>query len=216
MYGNDIKLRHAIHYALCIMNYALFPGVVRVRIVSAAVIGAAVAQDAFAVSALCGSSDRTKRIRSAVITAFTFGFFQMLMPVLGWSIGKVGSSMIDGFDNYIAFGVLAFLGVKMIIDSRKGITDNEEQPLNIKKLLALAFATSVDALTVGIVLPASVGVQNFSDLMTAVLVIGSVTFAISLFGYLLGRKFSGINPAAAQIIGGIVLVLLGLKALIFE
>ena len=184
------------------------------RIASAALIGAAVAQDAFAVSALCGSSDRTKRIRSAVITAFTFGFFQMIMPVLGWSIGKVGSHAIDGFDNFIAFGILAFLGLKMIIDSRKGITDSEGQPPSIKKLLALSFATSVDALTVGIVLPASADVQNFPELVTAVLIIGSVTFIISVFGYLLGRKFNGINPAAAQIIGGIILILLGLKCLL--
>lgn len=183
-------------------------------VVSAAIIGAALAMDAFAVSVVCGSSDRTRRLRCAVITAAVFGIFQMIMPILGWSVGKVGSRAIEGFDHIIAFGILVFLGVKMIIDSFGSIMDKPSESFDLRSLLIMAFATSIDALTVGIVLPSAVGAETFTSLIAAVSIIGAVTFLLCLIGYQLGRKISTLNPRAAQIIGGIVLIALGIKSLI--
>ncbi len=182
--------------------------------VSAAIIGAALAMDAFAVSVVCGSSDRTRRLRCAVITAVAFGIFQMIMPVLGWSVGKVGSRAIEGIDHIVAFGILVFLGVKMIIDSFGDIMDKKSSAFDLRSLTVMAFATSIDALTVGIVLPSAVGAETFSSLAAAVSIIGSITFLLCFIGYQLGRRISTLNPRAAQIIGGIVLIALGIKSLI--
>ncbi len=182
--------------------------------VSAAMIGAALAMDAFAVSFVCGSSDRTKRLRCAVITAAVFGIFQMVMPILGWSVGKVGSRAIEGFDHIIAFGILVFLGIKMIIDSFGDIVSRTSTAFDFRSLTVMALATSIDALTVGIVLPSAVGAESFGSLITAVSIIGGVTFLLCLVGYQLGRRISTLKPKAAQIIGGAVLILLGVKSLI--
>ncbi len=177
-------------------------------------IGAALAMDAFAVSVVCGSSDRTRRLRCAVLTAAAFGIFQMIMPILGWSIGKVGSRAVEGFDHIIAFGILVFLGVKMIIDSFGNIMDKASVSFDLRSLVVMAFATSIDALTVGIVLPSTVGAETFASLAAAVAMIGTVTFTLCFAGYQLGRRISTLNPRAAQIIGGIVLIALGIKSLI--
>lgn len=182
--------------------------------VSAAIIGAALAMDAFAVSFVCGSSDRTKRLRCAFITAAAFGIFQMIMPILGWSVGKVGSKAIEGFDHIIAFGILLFLGVKMIIDSFGNIMDKKSDAFDLRSLIIMALATSIDALTVGIVLPAAVGAETFASLITSVSIIGAVTFILCFIGYQLGRRISTLNPRVTQIIGGIVLIAIGIKSLI--
>ncbi len=183
---------------------------------SSAVMGAAVAQDAFAAAAMYGTRDRTKRMRPVWITAAIFALFQMLMPMLGWSIGKAGSSAVSGFDHIIAFGILSFIGIKMMLDSKLKINDGskDNDVMNFRSLLSMAFATSIDALTVGITLPSAVGANSFSQLLTAVSIIGSVTFLISFTGYLLGRKLSRLNPSAAQVIGGAALTALGIKTLI--
>lgn len=182
--------------------------------VSAAIIGAALAMDAFAVSVVRGSSDRTRRIRGGIITAAAFGIFQMLMPILGWSIGMVGSKAIDGFDHIIAFGILVFLGIKMITDSFGNMTEGTAVSLDLRSLAVMALATSIDALTVGIILPSAVGAKTFPQLMSAVTIIGSITFILCLGGYFLGKKIGTLNPKAAQIIGGAVLIVLGIKSLI--
>lgn len=183
-------------------------------VISAALIGAALAADAFAVSVVCGSSDGANRKGAAVMTAAAFGIFQTFMPVLGWSIGKVGSTAVTGFENIIAFGVLVFLGTKMIIDSRNGaVKDFPSGMSRVRSLLAMAVATSIDALTVGIVLPTAAGAGNVSELLCVVLIIGGITFFLSFCGYHIGRKIRTLDPTKAQIIGGIVLILIGIKEL---
>lgn len=182
-------------------------------VLSVVLIGTALAMDAFAVSVVCGSADRTGRIRGCLLPAFLFGFFQMFMPVLGWSVGKSGSRVIDGFDHIIAFGVLLFLGIKMILDSFDGIAAH---PLtkDRRALLMMAVATSVDALAAGIVLPSAAGVGDIMQLMVSVIIIGGITFFLCTVGYLLGKKVSRLDPAKAQILGGIVLAVLGIKSLL--
>lgn len=188
-------------------------GGISMDITAALIIGSALAMDAFAVSVSCGSSDRNKNHKMALITAFSFGLFQMMMPIIGWSVGKVGSSVIEGFDEYIAFGILVFLGAKMIFDSRKSGEISGTFSGSLKSVLILAAATSIDALTAGIVLPSTVHAQSMKDMIITVSVIGLITFVLSLIGYFMGKLLNKVNPMAAEAAGGMVLIILGIKSL---
>lgn len=180
---------------------------------SALGLGMALAMDAMAVSVACGMANREHQKNHAVQTAFLFGLFQMAMPILGWSIGKVGGGMIDSFDNIIAFGILVFLGLKMLRDAKS--QDFVSMPLNgIRDMLVTAAATSVDAMASGVVLPVSVKAVSAVQMLEAVTMIGIVTFVLSLAGYAAGRQLSRIKPRYAGMAGGIVLILIGIKTLI--
>lgn len=185
--------------------------------ISVMAIGIALAMDAVAVSVSCGSLSKSSTLKYVVFTAFTFGFFQFFMPVLGWSIGKVGKNFVEDFDHWIAFGILCFLGIKMIYESKKNndcelLRENEQNKL--KTLIVMAFATSIDALTTGIVLPTTVKADTPLFMFLAVLTIGIITFILSLIGFFVGKSFRTISPKAAEIFGGIVLIVIGIKTLI--
>lgn len=182
------------------------------------IIGAALAMDAFAVSVSCGSEDKSDKYsyKYAFVTAFFFGLFQMLMPIIGWSVGKVGSSVIDGFDEWISFGILTFLGAKMILDSRNPDKIGSQSSFGIKLLLIMAAATSIDALTAGIVLPSAVNAYSMTEMIISAAIIGIVTFVLSFLGYLIGKFLNRVNPSLAEIIGGAVLIILGIKSVIFK
>lgn len=182
-------------------------------VISSLVIGAAVAQDAFAVSAMYGTRDRTKRFFPAFAAAFTFALFQLFMPVLGWSVGQAGSRAVGSLGNIIAFFILSFIGIKMMIDSKKGIEDNSIA-FTIRSLILMAFATSIDAMTIGITLPVTAGADSFPKLMLCACIIGAVTFIICFTGYIIGRRISTLKPSLAQVIGGAVLVAIGIKTLL--
>ncbi|MGN1456360.1 MAG: manganese efflux pump MntP family protein [Acutalibacteraceae bacterium] len=184
--------------------------------VSAVGIGTALAADASAVSLSYGSSDKHFSVKTAVVTALTFGIFQMLMPVLGWSIGKVGSSFVQDYDHLIAFAILAFLGIKMIYDSRckNDIEKDFPQGHRLRVLAAMAFATSIDALTSGIILPSAVGADTPFTMFLTISIIGIITFLLSLTGFFLGRRFRTLSPTTAEIFGGVVLIVIGVKTLL--
>lgn len=183
-------------------------------VISSLIIGAAVAQDAFAASAMYGMRDRTKRLFPALISSFIFALFQMFMPVLGWSIGQAGSKAVGSVDNIIVFFILSFIGIKMMIDSKKGI-DDKKDVFDIRSLILMAFATSIDALTIGITLPVTAGADSFQKLLLCAAIIGTVTLIICFAGYTIGRRISSVNPSLAQVIGGAVLVAIGIKTLLF-
>ncbi len=164
--------------------------------------------DAFAAAFVSGTGDRTNHIRSGILTSALFGIFQALMPVLGWSIGKAGSLMASWAEYTAASIILCFLGIKLIFDSR---SQPEPEGTGMRPLFALAFATSIDALTAGIALPAAAGAENFSGLCISVAVIGSVTFILCLTGFFLGKGLSGLRPSVMQMIGGLVLIIIGIK-----
>lgn len=176
--------------------------------VSASVIGMALAMDAMAVSITCGMNGKNKS--SEFLTAFLFGFFQMLMPVLGWSIGKVGSDIITAFDNITVFAILLFLGIKMLIDSKR---QDYSVDFSFKNLIILAVATSIDALASGITLPVSVRANTPLYMLETVLIIGTITFILSLLGYIIGNRFRKARPVYAGMTGGIMLILIGIKTL---
>lgn len=175
--------------------------------------GVGLAMDAFAVSICKGlAMHRVNRTQTFIIGLF-FGGFQALMPLLGWLLGRRFEKYITEFDHWIAFFLLAFIGGKMLFEAIKGGDEapaaQYDAPLNIKELFVLAVATSIDALAVGI----SFAFLNY-PIIEAVAVIGIVTFIISVAGVYIGNFFGTRYKKRAEIAGGIILILIGLKILL--
>lgn len=165
--------------------------------------------DAFAVSICDGLEMKEFKHKNAVVIAFFFGFFQALMPLIGWALGVSFARYIESFDHWVAFALLALIGMNMIRESFKKDEPKEEFVMNYKKLFIMAIATSIDALAVGIALAmASV------NILFAILLIGTITFVICYIGVIIGNKFGDILPIKAELIGGIILILIGVKILL--
>ena len=175
-------------------------------------IGVGLSMDAFAVSVCKGLSMRKINKQHTLIIALFFGGFQALMPLVGWLLGKQFEEYITSVDHFIAFGLLGIIGGNMIREALKGEEEEEqkEEPkLNIKELVLLAIATSIDALAVGITF-AFLKV----NIWEAILVIGLTTFLLSVVGVVIGNVFGSKYEKGAQIIGGIILILMGTKILL--
>ncbi|MCF7792994.1 MAG: manganese efflux pump MntP family protein [Candidatus Cloacimonetes bacterium] len=174
------------------------------------VIAVGLAMDAFAVSIASGVTLKCFRAKPAFRVAIFFGGFQALMPVLGWLAGSTFHKYIQAFDHWVAFGLLVFIGGKMIYESFM-ITEAESKcnPNNIKTVFILAIATSIDALAVGL----SFSVLNVA-IIEPVIIIGIVTFILSLLGVYIGGKFGSLFENKIELIGGLVLIGIGIKILI--
>ena len=177
------------------------------------IIAIGLAMDAFAVSICKGLKMKKIKYGQALIIALFFGGFQALMPLLGWLLGHQFESFITEIDHYIAFALLAIIGGKMIFDSvRKKKDDKEEkesEKFDIKELFILAIATSIDALAVGITF-AFLKVE----ILGAISIIGVITLVICFLGVLIGGFFGDKLQGKAEIVGGIILILMGLKILL--
>ncbi len=175
-------------------------------------IGIGLSMDAFAVSICKGlKMKRVHRGRCLVIALF-FGGFQALMPLAGWLLGKQFEQYITAIDHWIAFVLLAFLGGKMVVEALKKEGEEEscqEERLDLRELFLLAVATSIDALAVGITF-AFLQVSIFP----AVAIIGCTTFVLSIGAVYIGNIFGAKYKNKAELFGGIILVLLGLKILL--
>lgn len=173
------------------------------------IIAVGLAMDAFAVSVVSGSVYKQLKIKHAFRMAAFFGGFQAIMPLIGSLAGMSIKEYIAGFDHWMAFALLSAVGVKMIYESFK-ITRTEENfnPENILVLLTLSVATSIDALVVGITL----SILRVS-IITAVIIIGLVTFVLSYLGVFIGKKFGHFFENKIEAIGGLVLIGLGVKIL---
>ena len=184
-------------------------------------IGVGLSMDAFAVAICKGLSWRKLKGSQVLTIALFFGGFQALMPFLGWAVGRQFWAYIVHIDHWIAMILLSFIGGKMI---REGFESNREavadatplqEPslsasrIDLKEIFWLAVATSIDALAVGITF-------SFLDvaILPAVSLIGVTTFVISAAGVFIGHKFGGKLRSKAEIIGGAILILIGLKILI--
>lgn len=169
--------------------------------------------DAFAVALADGLNLR--RRRKAVLIAFMFGLFQALMPVLGYFLGSGFASLFSAFDHYLALGVLGFIGGKMIIESVRELAHEDGdgpvviRDLRFPALLMQSAATAIDALMVGVSF-AAIRVS----IAPAALFIGAVTFTLSLLGALGGRRLGLRLGAKAELAGGIVLAIIGIKTFI--
>lgn len=174
------------------------------------------AMDCFAVSIASGIIMKRIQMRPMLTMAFFFGFFQALMPLLGWVCASTFSHLIESIDHWIAFGILAFLGGRMVRESFKDDDcKHEYDPTKLNVVLALAVATSIDALAVGVSF-AFLGIKGISGILSPIGIIGFVSFALSMIGLFFGVRFGcGIaRKLRAELWGGIILVLIGTKILI--
>lgn len=176
-------------------------------------IGVGLSMDAFAVSVCKGLNMRGKvNFKHAGVIALSFGGFQALMPLIGYFLGIGFEKYITKIDHWIAFLLLGFIGGKMVIEAIKewnAEDKQEEDKLVIKELFILAVATSIDALAVGITF-AFLSVNIWS----AISIIGVTTFILSLIGVVIGNKFGSKYKSKAELVGGIILVLMGIKILL--
>ena len=152
--------------------------------------------------------------KQALVIGLFFGGFQALMPFIGWLLGSQFEQYITSIDHWIAFILLAFIGGKMIVESVKPDKEDDEvkemdAPLDLKEMFVLAVATSIDALAVGITFA-------FLDtpILEAITIIGITTMIISIVGVVIGNYFGGKYKHKAELVGGIILVLLGVRILI--
>ncbi|MBW2652600.1 MAG: manganese efflux pump [Deltaproteobacteria bacterium] len=168
------------------------------------------AMDAFAVSITSGITIKNLKINNALKIALFFGLFQAIMPVIGWLAGLSLKDFISEIDHWIAFGLLSFIGCKMIYESIT-VQSNEKQidPLNVYVLLMLSVATSIDALAVGV----SFAFLKVS-IVTPVIIIGTVTFLLSYLGVYIGDRIGHFFENKIEIAGGLLLIGIGLKILI--
>lgn len=164
--------------------------------------------DAFAVAVCKGISMKKMNWKKACIIGLYFGGFQALMPVLGYFLGETFENVITNIDHWIAFILLGIIGGNMIKDSFSKECDNFDDDVSFKTMIILAIATSIDALAVGITF-AFLKV----NLVLAISFIGIITFILSLIGTKVGNRFGNKYEKKAEIVGGIILVLLGIKIL---
>lgn len=176
-------------------------------------MGVGLAMDAFAVSICKGLAMRKVNKKQALVIGLFFGGFQALMPFIGWLLGTSFEQYITSVDHWIAFGLLAYIGGKMIYEAIKPDEEDEigelDQPLDIKQMFILAIATSIDALAVGI----TFAFLNY-PVVPAITIIGITTFVISIGGVYIGNFFGTRYKKKAEIAGGIILILIGLKILL--
>lgn len=168
------------------------------------------ALDAFAVSVAFGISARHPAPGHALRIGALFGIFQAVMPLIGWQTGSLVGDFMAGIDHWVAFALLSAVGIHMIYESsRSSDRRNEIDPADIRILLVLSVATSIDALAAGI----SFAFFDVAILRT-VLVIGIITFCLSFIGYYLGKRIGHVFEKRMRILGGIILISIGVKILL--
>lgn len=166
--------------------------------------------DSFAVSVCSGLNLPHIRFFQAAKIAVFLALFQACMPLIGWLLGNSMKSLIEPVDHWIAFGLLSLIGGKMIIESFINSESREiKNPLHIRVILLLSLATSIDALAVGFSFATLI-----EKILFPVIIIGLVTFIASMLGILLGKKTGPTFNRYAEILGGLILIIIGSKILI--
>lgn len=188
--------------------------------------GIGLSMDAVAVSIAKGMTLKEKLLENAIKIALFFGVFQGLMPLIGWWAGRYFEEYIKSFDHWIAFILLGAIGGKMIYESIKGVKEsknksqvgvevssdiiiNENEGLKNKDLIVLAIATSIDALAIGV----SFAFLNVS-IIPSVIIIGLTTFTLCVGAVIIGKKLGSVLQKYAELVGGIILIMIGLNILI--
>lgn len=177
-------------------------------------LAVALAMDCFAVSIVSGVIVRRWLWRVALPMSALFGAFQAAMPFLGWFGIRYFSHYLQAIDHWIAFGLLAFIGWRMIKESFEPEEEHCFNPMRLRTQVVLAVATSIDALAVGISF-ACVGYASFDQLALPLAIIGLVSLAFSLIGYALGLRFGKIieKRLRPELVGGLILIAIGVKVL---
>jgi manganese efflux pump family protein len=173
-------------------------------------IALALSMDAFAVSIASGIAIKKLRIRHALTIALWFGIFQAIMPLIGWFGGVRLRDLLSGIDHWVVFGLLLFIGAKMIWEAFKiEPIERSSNPLDIRILLFLSLATSIDALAAGV----SFALLGMPVVMP-VIIIGAVTFLVSFAGVWIGDKGGHFFGKKMEIVAGLLLIAIGLKVLV--
>lgn len=169
-------------------------------------VALSMAMDAFAVCLIAGATRQANGPRPVFRLSFHFGLFQFIMPVVGWLVGRTVEPLIRNYDHWVAFGLLAFVGLRMIYGAVRGEEAQPPDPSRGWTLVLLSVAVSIDALAVGL----SLGVLGISVWYPA-FVIGLVTGILSLVALRLGQTFGSRLGKPVEIVGGIVLIGIGLR-----
>jgi manganese efflux pump family protein len=178
--------------------------------VSLFALACALAMDAFAVAIVTGLTLNPLKKRQVFRLAFHFGLFQALMPVTGWSVGSALYGYISAYDHWVAFGLLAFVGGKMVWGAMRNdeVGRSVNDPTSGWALVLLSVATSIDALAVGLSL-AMIG----STIVLPAIAIGLVAAAFTASGMLLGRQIGSLWGRRVEALGGLILIAIGIKIL---
>lgn len=178
-------------------------------------IGVGLSMDAFAVAICKGLKMKVIDLKQSFIIALFFGGFQALMPLIGYALSISFVEYINQYSHWIAFGLLLIIGINMIRESFEKEEDKNCDcgRIDFKELTMLAIATSIDALAVGVSFGTLGTTMQFS-IWTAVIMIGITTFIISLAGVFIGNAFGVKYKSKAEITGGIILIIIGIKVVL--
>lgn len=172
-------------------------------------IGISLAVDAFAVSICKGLSMKKYEVKKGLIIGIYFGIFQGIMPIIGYLLGTTFENLITSIDHWIAFVLLLTIGANMIREALSSDEETNNDKVDIKTMIPLAVATSIDALAIGITF-AFLKV----NILTATIIITITTFILSIIGTKIGNKFGTKYKSKAEFIGGLILILMGIKILL--
>lgn len=178
-------------------------------LIAVILIAVGLAMDAFAVSICKGLAIRRPGAKSILIIGFWFGFFQAAMPIIGYYLGASFYQYISEYDHWIVFIILAIIGLNMIREALSGEDEKVDDDIGFKVMLILAIATSIDAFAVGISFA-----MDSTPVLVPALIIGIITMAISMTGVKIGAAVGDRYSGKAEIVGGIILILIGLKVLL--
>ena len=174
------------------------------------ILAVGLSMDAFAVSVCKGLAMTRCNLRKAMVCGIWFGGFQALMPAVGYLLGRQFADYITAIDHWIAFILLGIIGGNMVREARSCEAEDADDSLDVKTMFLLAVATSIDALAVGITFAFFKG----TNIPAAVSSIGIITFMLSTAGVKIGNVFGARYKSKAEMAGGVILVLLGLKILV--
>lgn len=184
-------------------------------LLSLLLIAVGLSMDAFAAALCKGVSLRELKWRQAVAVGGYFGVFQAVMPLIGYLLARFFRQWVEQVDHWLAFALLCLIGCSMIAESRgqRGAESDGADGISPRTLLPLAFATSVDALAVGVAFALS---GTYRSIFLTVAVIGTITFALSVLGVRTGRFLGERFRAQAELLGGVLLILMGARILLSD
>ena len=183
--------------------------------IEALILAVALAMDCFAVSIASGIIMKRIKWQPMLLMATLFGLFQAVNPIVGWIGTDYFHNLIESFDHWIAFAILAFLGGRMVVESFKEEEKRNFNPESVKVMFTMAIATSIDAFAVGISF-SCMGIGSWSELLFPLVAIGLVSFLLSIAGLLFGVKFGRryARRLRAELWGGLILIAIGVKVLV--
>ena len=177
------------------------------KLTSIILVAISLSMDAFAISICKGLSMKENNYKKAFVIALYFGLFQALMPIIGYLFGFSVNSILNKINSVLAFIILVSIGISLLVDSNE--KSELDDSVNFKTMIVLAVVTSIDALAIGV----TFAFLNVNIIASSIL-IGIITFVITILGVLIGNKVGSKYASRAQLLGGLILILTGIKILL--